>query len=658
MTAKWYFPKITPTTIQGRGLAEDNFAQETKPNLSILIREVIQNLVDAIDPYSDEPARLRLLIQGPDEYDDKYLQSLFPDEYLNRLKASGSVSDDEDIDFESCNVLILEDFGTTGLLGATDDPNTDGPKQNWNAFWFREGEGTKGGGANGRAGQGKITFFRVGRARAIFGLTVRTGEKQRLLMGRSSFTRVYPFGSDGKKYMRDAFWCIPNNDGFAFPVQSDDTIDQFCDAFKLVRGENPGLSLVIPFSEKIDVEQAVGTVIAEFYYPIVKGRLIVEIGSVGNKQELSKDTIEDHANRYFTDEKARELESCFTKDYREFILELISDEEKNVQPVIVNNDWNKDTTTSLDKKIFPEGSIDTLKEAFFEGKRVAVRFPVTVKPKHNDEVSTFFDVHLQLPDSLDRFQEAYLRGDLLIGHEARLKSFSHLPKARGFTCIQHDELSSFLADAEEPTHLKWNASRPRLAEQYKRPGLVVASVRNAMPALLAFLSGSTSKRDVKALAQYFTKPKQEGLTSTTVGEKPGKKVFGSGEGPSSRQKLFILDSDEKTVRLRPNSSYSFQQTQFPIQCILEMAYEGLDLDPFDSYDPFDFDLSDEQQYKITKSEGIEIIKCEKNLVNFDILHPSFDLQIDGFDPNLKLRVRLDYDETKDLEVEDEENING
>src|SRR6185369_5435627 len=142
---------------------------------------------------------------------------------------------------------------------------------------------------------------------------------------------------------------------------------------------------------------------------------------------------------------------------------------------------------------------------------------------------------LQVPEKLDRTEEAYIRRDLLIGSERHLGTLSYLPKARGLTLIEEDTLSAFLADAEEPTHLKWNASRPRLSEDYKSPKELVRAVRQAMPRLLTLLSGGDSKRDVKALAKYFTKPTQSGIKHNPGGKKEGIDTTTIIEPPKTRR---------------------------------------------------------------------------------------------------------------------------
>lgn len=641
MTFGWNFPVTAPMRVQGRGLAEDNFAQqeEDKTRLSILIREAIQNPLDARLPDAAKPIRVRVGIYGVGEFDLAYLKTLLPEEYFQRLEAAGS--DAANLDFDGCNILIMEDFETTGLIGVTDDPNVDGDTQNWNAFWFREGEGAKSGGSNGRAGQGKITYYRIGKARAIFGLSVRHDDGRRLLMGRSSFRRGYPFGDSGKKYERDAFWCIPTEDGCAQPVEDVAEIERFCRAFNLKRQNKSGFSLVIPFSEKIDIEDAVRTVIAEFYYPIARGRLEVEIASC---PLIDRKNIDKLAEIYFTNEQADHYKSSFTREYRLFLRDIIADEEAGKIPVKISSGWLKNNA-SLAEEVFPAGTLDTLRKNYEKGERVSIRFPVVVRHRLKEPAETFFDVHLQLPAELDRVQEAYLRRDLLIGLEAHLRSYSYLPKARGVTLIEDEALSAFLADAEEPTHLKWNGSRPRLAEDYKSPGEIVSAVRRALPRLLMFLAGSSLKRDIKALARFFSKPQPEGSRSPARGEKSGGTTGDKVNPPEKMAKPFRLEADGDRIRIRPNGANMLKVDSLPVKCRLEMAYEGVGLDPFAAYDPFDFDVADETAHQISGS-GIALVVRKENVLEFNVLRPDFHLDIMGFDRNIRLHGRLDYSENK------------
>lgn len=278
---------------------------------------------------------------------------------------------------------------------------------------------------------------------------------------------------------------------------------------------------------------------------------------------------------------------------------------------------------------------------------ISVRLPVTVRPKKTPATQTYFEVHIEVPEDLERTEEAYIRRDLLIGAEAHLGSSTFLQKARALTLIRDVNLSAFLADAEEPTHLKWNGSRPRLAEDYLNPQATLRAVRQAAPRLLALVSNGLVKHDLKALAKYFTKPAEEGRRNTAGGKKEGGgDVVSPVDAPPPIRKPFRIVTGADRVRIRPNGFASPPPATLPNSCVLELAYEGLDQDPFKSYDPFDFDLADTKEHPLEHS-GINLIERSGNKLRFDVIEPDFFLEVAGFDPNIRLRARLSYKESTD-----------
>ncbi|BBI98689.1 hypothetical protein FGKAn22_03820 [Ferrigenium kumadai] len=633
MAADWVYPEVTPYQVQGRDLSEDNFAQEDRTSLEILMREVLQNPLDARASDNAGPVRVTLKILQPGNFDADYLASLLGGEYSKRLEASGG----EPLpDLAMSSVLVIEDFGTTGLQGRWDDQNADGPEENWNAFWFREGEGAKSAtGSNGRAGQGKITYYRIGAARAVFGFTVRKSDGQRLLMGRSAFRRVYPYG--GSKFNRHSFWCCGSEQ--PLPVTDDEEITAFQDAFGLSRKSEPGLSLVIPFPAGFDPKEAVRTLISDFYYPIACGNLELSLASM----DIDSSNVDTIAVREFSDETAYKRKSSFTKGFRNLVRSAIDAKNNGDKFVELKPGWDK--TPTLKEDSLPEGALETLRAAMENGKRISVRCPVTVRPRKTELIQTWFDVHIEIPEDLARAEEAYIRRDLLIGSESHLAASAYLQKARALTIISDSNLSAFLADAEEPTHLKWNGSRPRLAEDYLNPQATLRAVRNAAPRLLALVSNGMVRRDMKALAKYFTRHTDEGKRHAAGGNvKPGGGTPPNPDitAPKVRKPVKIVTGTDR-VRVLPNGSSALTAEGLPISCGLELAYEGLDQDPFKAYDPFDFDLADESVHQVTTS-GATITGRQGNRINFDITEPEFVLEVPGFDPNIRLRARLNYTE--------------
>lgn len=633
MAADWVYPEVTPYQVQGRDLSEDNFAQEDRSSLEILMREILQNPLDARASDNSGPVRVTLKLLQSGNFDADYLANLLGGDYSSRLEASGG----EPLpDFAGGSVLVIEDFGTTGLQGRWDDQNADGAEENWNAFWFREGEGAKSAtGSNGRAGQGKITYYRIGAARAVFGFTVRKSDGRRLLMGRSAFRRVYPYL--GSKFNRHSFWCCGS--GHPLPIADDEEIMAFQKAFGLSRQSEPGLSLVIPFPAGFDPKEAVRTLISDFYYPIASGNLELSLASI----DIDASNVDTIAAREFSDEIARQRKSSFTKGFRSLVRNAIEAQKNGRTYVELKPGWDKDST--LKEGALPEGALETLRTAMENGERISVRCPVTVRPRKAALIQTWFDVHIEIPEDLERAEEAYIRRDLLIGSEGHLATSAYLQKARALTIISDSNLSAFLADAEEPTHLKWNGSRPRLAEDYLNPQATLRAVRNAAPRLLALVSNGMIQRDMKALAKYFTRHADEGKRHAAGGSvKPGGGTPPEIDItlPKVRKPLKIATGTDR-VQVLPNSSSALTAAELPMSCALELAYEGLDQDPFKAYDPFDFDLADERLHQVTSS-GAVVTSRQGNRIIFDITEPEFVLEVPGFDSNIRLRARLNYTE--------------
>lgn len=643
MPAQWLYTHTLPTVPQGRGISEDNFAPELRTALEILIRETLQNPLDARPEGSVAPVCVALRKKTLNQEESAFLASLLDEDFQARLRAS--TEDPPSLQMEGASVLTIEDFGTTGLQGTFTDPDKDGSTENWNAFWFREGEGAKSGpGSNGRAGQGKITYYRTSEARAIFGLTIRAADAQSLVMGRASFRRAYRH-NDGK-FLPHAYWCVDDG-GKALPERDAGVAEQFRTAFGLERITQPGLSLVIPFPVDFQADEAIRVVLSEFYFPIAAGRLEVSIQDT----HVTAANISTLADEQLTPEYLQHRGSCYTKGYRLFVAEVVEDLRAGKVPPSLKAGWEKSAT--LLPQSLPDGLFEDFKKALQEGSRISLRCPLAVKSRKAGIQQTHFDIHLQVPEDLERTEEAYIRKDLLIGSEAHLGSASYLEKARGLTLISDPLMSAFMADAEEPTHLKWNASRPRLTEDYVAPKELVRAVRQALPRLLGLLSGQSAKRDVKALAKYFARPAAAGKTGGTGKTKPGPQIPPPPPLPEPKPRFLKLDAGKDWVRITTKSPAVMNAAKLPLTGHLELAYEGLDLDPFRAYDPFDFDLANESAHPVQLS-GMTVVARKNNRIDFAVVAKDASMEVRGFDSNVRMRARLTYEEaTSDAAIDNE-----
>ena len=643
-TASWGYirPGVGRT---GRSLSENNFAKERRDWLSILLREIFQNALDA-KISAATCVELKVRSQLLSESAAGFMSELIDAQHLQRFNQSVPHLQKSDVALvTSC--LIVEDFGTTGLTGDLGNPELDGSGQNWNAFWFREGEGGKEhGSGNGGAGQGKITYFSTSTIRTIFGYTVRHDSMDGALFGASSFLRDYVY--DGHKWKRDAYWGIWGGsppEQRVLPAQTGDAISRFCEHLGLERTtEQSGLSLIIPSPKPIDTDVAIRITIAEFFVPIYRGDLIVTIGDV----RIERASIVALAGSCLSDVQARALHTCTTKGYRDFLVQAIDKSTKNE----VIDAKHIAAVAQLTEDSFDADSLKTMREAYQNEEAIAVRFPVTVKPKSGAAIECYFDVHLLCPIELDQPEQAVIRRDLLIGEEP-VGSGKLRQRARGLTLINDGALSKLLLSAEEATHLRWNTKLPRLSEYYKAGETTVAIVRNAMVKFLDVLTEGDQKRDFKLLSKYFSAPGNSPKVPTKGKKSPGgKQAEARGEIPLPKSKLLAIDPLSDGCRIRPAKTGALLDAKLPLQVTVEFAYEGLDKDAFSEYDPLDFDLKD-KAFSINGA-GYTLVEQELNDLSFLVNNIDFELTISGFDRNLRLRMRLNYEEAKDAATIDAE----
>lgn len=642
MALNWVFPNCGNFSVTGADIVEDNFSNEESPPVNIFLRELVQNTLDA---RPNNSSSVRLVVKET-TVPVTVINSIFNEEFLDRLDASEKRRPDM---LNISKLLLVEDFGTTGLSGKWDNQNYEGESEHWNAFWFKEGEGTKmGKGANGSAGQGKITFYKMSQLRTIIGYTVRYDDKAQLLMGRSHFSRDYSM--DGCRFQRHSFWSCDNSS--PRPLEAGVELDGLVSEIGFIREKNePGFSMAIPCPGEIDETKIIFSLAAEFYYPVKFGKLIFEI----NGKSINQETIDMYANS-FTNAQLQQSFSVFTSTMRDFICATMSVPEAD--KFVAKSHWCNNPI--IESESFEDGVIKNLIKKFEEGNLVAVRFPVTVSSIKDGKKDSYFDVYLQSPANLQKSEEAFIRKDLVIGSERHISSGGHFRKSRTITHINDDVLSAFLADAEEPTHLKWNSRRKRLNDRFKNCDVLLRNVRNAAARLLNHLSGVSETVDRRTLGSYFPKPgDHEGpmLNGKNKKAKPKREVIGP-ELPSipSLVKPFKLEDTPSGVRVILNSAVNLTSIKFPILCDLSIAYvHGNDADHFKQYHPLDFDLGNSKLFPIVNIGDVLVVNSEKNMVKFTVSGPIFTLEVGGLDPNLSHVQKLRYSEVSKDEIDQPQN---
>jgi hypothetical protein len=121
---KWHFTEWPPQFVETEVTQEDQFRNEEVDLSDTLVRESIQNSLDA-RTVNNGQAIVRLSFVGGDmsPINAEFMQNLF-EGHLGHAKAAGFEL--SGIDFNCPHALIIEDYGTTGLTGNwqfTDDGN-------------------------------------------------------------------------------------------------------------------------------------------------------------------------------------------------------------------------------------------------------------------------------------------------------------------------------------------------------------------------------------------------------------------------------------------------------------------------------------------------------------------------------------------------------
>lgn len=626
---QWQFRTLNPNDTSGTSTAEDNFAQEERTSVDILVRECIQNPLDA--RLETESVRVhfnwRTLASGTSTFVDH----LLTEEFRKQQESAGmaKVSDTP----AAVDVLVIEDFGTIGLRGCYDNSAIEGDEQNWNAFWFREGEGAKPSKANGGAGQGKLTMYVASKIRTVAALTTRASDGKRLLFGSCRFRRNYVVGKE--RYAREARWGNTSDpDKLALPVLDDSVLGKYEAELQIQRGASSGTTFLIPMPDpEITPDAITAAVINEFYFPILRGTLTVYVGT----REISGVTIAELANQF-----AGRLR--LAAPFRAF-LDEIAKQHLSEQPLALFDErWGSDPKLSPDH--LPVGQIQIVRNAFQGGTIVSAAFPIRVSSVALGLKQGLLRVFLQEAGPSE-IHELFIRQDLAVDKEKSLRTAKRLAPARALILIDDEILSRFLAAAEEPTHREWNGSRPKLSLHFRNAAVTLKLVRHAASRLLELLVPPATK-DNLALASFF--PDVLATKEAAKAKQPKKKDApdGGDDGvvdapPPKQRKLELLALDDGAL-VRVNSAVT-ENCVFPLTCKLELAYATELGKPFDQWDAADFYLT-EKSHAITATDVQEIIPLG-NEISFEISGPDGSLSILGFDKNRQLEMRLKYTEDSD-----------
>ncbi len=625
MAQDWYFRPKVPGEVNREPTQGEFFATDaiSDPGTA-LVREGIQNALDA--GVGDNKVTVRIFVSGeqnaPKRRDvDRYFANAW-----NHVTApdNGLRKPDVPARSDNCPFLLFEDFGTSGLTGDETAPfrSKTGEKNHFYHFFRAEGQSDKGGSSRGSWGVGKHVFPRASRISALFGLTVRDDDGQRLLMGRAILKSHYV----GDDYCQDGYFGeVPRKNALVLPIGDGPLIDEFVDLFSISRRAEPGLSIVVPWPDpEISEQSLIRAVIADYFYPILAGQLDVIVETPSVETVLDKDTLLQEIENYGGD-LAEELLPTLK------LAMWAQRRPEGEMPKLAL----QTATWAWGKSLFNATLLKASKEAFLQGENIALRVPVEVRKRDEQPEESFFDVFLVRDTSEKAGKPTFIREGVII---SKVDS----PRTRGVRALvlaKDQPVAAFLRDAENPSHTEWQHDGSNFKGKYRSGRADLTFVKRAVHEVVQILTDAEREEDVTVLMEFFSIVDDESEDAIITKGKRQRTTRGKETKPpqplGGRQQRYLVQRVVGGFSVVPTGAGLSSGSSLDIQ----VAYDIRRGNPLRKYDAADFDLS-KRPIEISSAAGLNITERDENKLSVIIEESEFRLEVTGFDQRRDVYVKV------------------
>lgn len=616
-----------------------------------VVREGIQNALDERNrEEQNETVRVRIFLSG-----NKY--ALQSQDYLPlletlkpHLKAKGSGLQSIPDFTQPMSYLVFEDFNTKGLEGNPKEHYVenikDGQPHNFYYFWRNVGRSGKTDDKLGRWGLGKTVFPASSRINTFWGVTVRKSDGKKMLMGQS-ILRIHnredykkeecgykPYGMFGK---------YNSSDCFAEPVESEKELNNFESLFNLERKGHPGFSLVVPFlTDEITIDHLAYAVIEQYFYPVLEGRLEVEIIYEEKGICLTRNSIREAvvkidfptlANNI--DKKIRSRESLIKLfDFAEWTLQLKENDFFTLKELDLQLKprWNKSLFTD-------EVGLALFRDKFERGERVAFKVPLKYHPSNGDPKICWYHAFLEKDALLNKPENLFVRDGITISGISSLdKGF-----VRGIVVIHDIDLARMLGDSENPAHTEWQPDSRNFKGKYVDGKETLFFVKATLKRIYDQLQRPLEGIQKDLLVDFFSIPSENQMPEEKQRkDRSEKKDTGEDDteepdisGLQGRKRPVLVEKIFSGLKISKNPAAE----DFPESMRLKLGYDVLRGNPVKSYQELDFNVA-RSPIKI-ESIGVYFTKKEKNELEFEIEDKTyFEIKLTGFDEKRDLFLKL------------------
>jgi hypothetical protein len=614
MSFEWIFKEATPGDRARESQVEKFFSSDAVRNpANAVVREGIQNSLDAAS--SDTPVHVRITLGEWSAEEAAGRLPMYTRGLHGHLIAEGVAQRIRGLPSsgEAFRYLVFEDFGTSGLKGDTREwwPDEHGEAGAFFKYFRAEGISGKGDGARGRHGVGRLVFMFASRARAMFGLTIRACSEgtEELLMG-TAVLRNHRL--DGIPFLPDGWFGVPDDvqKNLTLPISEADAIARFKRDFGVTRDRETGLSVVVPWlADDVGFDETLDAVLSEYFYPVLAGRLTVEIQSGHVHVWVDGTTIQSVV--------ASRAEVVSTRLGPVLALASAALQTIDWLPLRVPKNgaprWNED--------VVDEASIQLVQDRLEGGQRIFLEAPVIVRSKGRPEVQSSFRICFERDPAIADSTIYFIREGIIVSDVRPRRTTG----VRALVIIERGALGEFLGDAENPSHTQWQ--KDLVKERYKFAPGQLEYVVQSIPSLLAEISQKQKRPEVALLLDLFAVPAKEGVKRPLPQKKPR-------SGPDT-------DRPNPDIEAKPRKySISRKATGFvlsrgdaaaprPTMLTLRVAYDVRRGNPFGKYNPADFELG--QGGVKLRCHQCEIISLRPNAAVLRTTGDDFEFAAEGFD---------------------------
>lgn len=597
--AAWRFSPIPDDMVNPDVTQRDQFNNDALELVEALVREAIQNSTD--QPNHQGPVRLRFAIRSLDSAEAAQLGEL-----LSPLRRHGEACklDVKVLDTPNPRVLVVEDFNTTGLAGSVDSHD----EGQFAGFWRRHGGSSKDSSKAGSHGLGKLVFSASSALGAVFGHTIRA-DGLSLLMGQAILNN---HKLDGVRLPAHGFWTPTHERGrIQLPTDDPDVIQRLGALFGFSRRDETGLSIAVPYvASEINEQDLTVAVVRNYFFPILAGDLIVEVGGL----VISRDTF-----------REVELQVPGLKQddhYRlNFVRSLLPPLESAPENVLDSSFAGRRLGTDP----LPADVLSKMQDAWSAGRMVSLRVPITIKPKRDADVETWFDLYLtKKPDDASAWA-LFARNSLVVPGESR-KSFSE--PAFGALIARDPSICAILRDAEDPAHTQWNA-KEKLKKNWRYGEATVRDIRLSLKALYRQLTAELREQHEDLLLDFLSVRHPEKQQGRRVRTPPKPHI------PVPQRPRFFRE-EKVDGGFRIGAGPGAVDREMPVRIRIRVAYDVLSGNPFKLHSEHDFSFR--KKSLSVNGKGAKVVETEHSAFVLECNDPDFFVEVTGFDPNRDLIV--------------------